>query len=197
MSENKINRILKHKRIIIIGLLALGLIILIMLTYILTYASNKPKPFSKDTNVKFTNKCEYFDLDLEAETVCLKSTSQDKSNIQFRATIKNLKTKLTDTKISFEVHSHWTTKTEVTETSLTSFNNGGTLTTSSEWTVEPKVSLNVNYPVRVLPLVSVKKPTIYAKVTYTRISVSNEKITESVYYKLTYSQYVNKNTVFK
>ena len=199
--KNTLNGIMKHKRIIVIGLLALGLIVLIMLTYILTYANNKPKPFKDDTNVKITNKCEYFTLTVVADSIKLNDKSNSKSSIELRAVIKELKStdvaKISDAKITFEAHTNWTTKTDATGSS-TSFNSGNTLTPGSEWNATSTLNLGINYPVKVMPLVKVKKPTIYAKVSYKRLSTAtNQTFEETVYYKFTYSQYVTSNTVFK
>ena len=200
--KNTINGIMKHKRIIVIGLLALGLIALIMLTYILTYVNNKPKPFKDDKNVKITNKCDYFTLNVVAESIKLKDANGGKGSIELRATIKELKStdvaKISDASVTFEAHTNWTTKTDVIG-SKTSFNSGNTLTPGSEWNASSTLNLGLNYPVKVMPLVKVKKPIIYAKVSYKRLStVTNQTYEENVYYKFTYSQYyVDGVTVLK
>ena len=204
--KESINKVLKHKRIIIVSLLAIGLIVMIMLIYILTYANNKPKPFSDDKNVKITNKCEYFDFTVFAEELDLKGID-GKPNMDVKGKITNLKEKISDVKVSFEVHTNWTTKTDVTESSV-SFNSGKTLnptttTIDSYYSDKSSIGLLVSYPVKVLPLVRVKNPTVYAKVTYTRTkpdSMHGEggTVTESVYYKICFSEYcVDDITVIK
>ena len=196
--KESINKLLKHKRIIIISLLAIGLIIMIMLIYILTYANNKPKPFSSDKNVKITNKCEYFDFTVLAEELDFKG-SDGKPSMDVKGKISNLKEKISDVKVSFEVHTNWTTKTDVTDSSTVSFSSGKTLnptstTIDSHYSDKQSISLLVSYPVKVIPLVRVKNPTIYAKVTYTRTkpdSMHGEggTVTESVYYKIGFNEY--------
>lgn len=201
--KNKINGFMKHKRIIIIGLLAVGFIFLILLVYILTYVNNKPKPFSGDANVKITNKCDDFTLSVVAESIKLNDKSNGKGNIELRATIRELKStgvaRISDARITFEAHSNWTTKTDISGSSV-SFNNGNTLTPGSEWSATSTLNLGINYPVKVMPLVKVKSPIIYAKVNYTRTpnSQSIASTQETVYYKLTYNQYyVDGVTVLK
>ena len=68
----KINNILKHKRIIFFSLVLFGLVLLIVLIYVLTYVNNKPKPFSTDEKVKITNKSDCFDFNIEAVKIALK-----------------------------------------------------------------------------------------------------------------------------
>lgn len=204
--KESINKLLKHKRIIIVSLLAIGLIVMIMLIYILTYANNKPKPFSNDKNVKITNKCEYFDFTVFAEELDLKGVD-GKPSMDVKGKITNLKEKISDVKVAFEVHSNWTTKTDVSESSV-SFNSGKTLnptttTIDSYYSDKSSIGLLVSYPVKVLPLVRVKNPTVYAKVTYTRTkpdSMHGEggTVTESVYYKIGFNEYCVKDiTVIK
>ena len=204
--KESINKLLKHKRIIIVSLLAIGLIIMIMLIYILTYANNKPKPFSSDKNVKITNKCDYFDFTVFAEELDLKGID-DKPSMDVKGKITNLKEKISDVKVSFEVHTNWTTKTDVSDSSV-SFNSGKTLNPTSSsvdayYSDIKTIGLLVKYPVKVIPLVRVKNPTVYAKVTYTRTkpdSMHGEggTVTESVYYKFNFSDYcVDDITVIK
>ena len=200
--KETINNVLKHKRIIIISLVLIGLIIMIMLVYILTYANNKPKYFTSDSNVKITNKCEYFDFTCVAEEIDLKGQNTSSSpQIKLKGKISNTKEKVSDVKVTFEVHTNWTTKTDVTGSEV-SFNDGKALpisTTTDYYTSNTTLSLKVAYPVKVMPLVRVKKPTIYAKVTYTRPTPASAKadagtVTETVYYKIAYSTYCTDTT---
>ena len=204
--KENINNILKHKRIIIVSLLAIGLIILIMLIYILTYANNKPKPFSNDKNVKITNKCEYFNFTVFAEELDFKGTD-GKPSMDVKGKITDLKEKISDVKVTYEVHTNWTTKTDVSATSA-NFSSGNTLnptstTIDSYYSDKLTLNLQVNYPVNVIPLVRIKNPTIYAKVTFNRTKPNSmygegETVTETVYYKFSFNEYYDKDiTIIK
>lgn len=191
--KETINNVMKHKRIIIFSLLIIGLFVLIMLIYILTYANNKPKAFTSDTKVKITNKCDYFDFTVVADEISLK----DNPKIKMKGKISNVDTdyKISDVNVKFEVHTNWTNKTDVTDSSTYKFNDGKTLTnhTSDYFSTSCSLGLKMAYPVKVIPFVKVKKPTVYAKVTYTRstpasvINPDGGSVTESVYYKISYS----------
>lgn len=194
--KDTVNNIMKHKRLIIISLLAAGIILMILLVYILTYVNNKPKPFASDSNVKITNKCDYFDFTVEAVTIQLKESSKgaNDAQIKYRGTITNVKEKVSNVKLSVEIHTNWTTKTDNTGSeasfTTTTLNNS----TSTYHTSDTTIKLGNGYPVKVMPLVRVKKPTIYAKVTFdvaTPASMHGESGTETltVYYKIPYSQY--------
>ena len=197
------NSIIKHKRTIIFSLIALGLIILIMLIYVLTYANNKPKAFKSDSNVKIKNKCEYFDLQIVAEEISLKSDPY----LKLKGIITNVKkeAKISNVTITFEAHTNWTSKTDATSSSEYSFYDKKTLIDpKSEYPSDVcKLSLNMAYPVTVLPLVKVKHPTVYAKVSYTRatpattINPSGGTTTEVVYYKVCYNDLFDGNTIVK
>ena len=195
--KESINNFLKHKRLIIVSLLAIGFIVLILLIYVLTYANNKPKPFASDSNVKITNKCDYFTFSVVAEEIDLKGSSDGKPSLDVKGKITNLSEKITNVTVSYEVHTNWTTKTDFTSSNSTNFNSGNALTpsTTSEYYSDLyTLNLSAKYPVKVMPLVRVKKPTLYAKVTYTRNkpdSMHGEggTVTESVYYKLSYNDY--------
>ena len=193
--KETVNNFLKHKRLIIISLLAIGLIVMIMLIYILTYANNKPKPFANDSKVKITNKCDYFDFTVEAVTIQLKDPNSNGGKIECRGKITNVKEKVSNVKMSVEVHTNWTTKTDVSAKDASFSTTTLTPSSSSEYlTSNTTLSLGVNYPYKVLPLVRVKKPTMYVKVTFNRTTPSSmrgggETVTETVYYKIPYSQY--------
>jgi len=190
--KNKINGFMKHKRLIIIGLIAVGFILLIFLTYILTYANNKPKPFKEDKHVKFTNKCNYFTFTVEADSIKLQDKNTGKGQIEITGKISSVQNgnSISNVTVTYELHTNWTTKTEVTGKSA-KFNDGNKLTPGVQngYTASTTFDLGINYPVKVLPLVKVKSPTIYAKVTFTRKNVNDESIQETIYYKFTYSQY--------
>ena len=191
--KESINNFLKHKRLIIISLVAIGLIVMIMLVYILTYTTNKPKAFTKDTNVKIKNKCDYFDFSVVADEVDLKG-NDGKPNLILKGKISNLKDNISNASVTFEVHTNWTTKTDVSNTSSVSFNSGKTITANTDetYSTQSTVNLSVSYPVKVIPLVRVKTPTVYAKVTFDRKTPEDmkgniETVTETVYYKFSYN----------
>ena len=174
---------------------------MVMLVYILTYANNKPKPFSSDTNVKIVKQCDYFDFTAVADEIDLKTNKK----LKVKGKITNVQTKLTDVKVTFEVHTNWTTKTDVTGSEC-KFNEGKAInpsTTTETYSTQSSLDLKVTYPVKVMPLVKVKKPILYAKVTYTRetpaTTISDRgTVTETVYYKISYSTYcVDGITVIK
>ncbi len=191
--KETINNVMKHKRIIIFSLIIIGLIILIMLVYILTYANNKPKAFTSDKNVKITNKCDYFDFTAVADEISLKENPK----IKLKGKISNVDTdyKISEVNVTFEVHTNWTNKTDVTDSSSYKFNDGKTLTnhTSDYYSTSCTLNLKQSYPVKVMPLVKVNKPTVYAKVSYTRTTPASAvdpdggKVTETVYYKICYN----------
>ena len=190
--KNKINGFMKHKRLIIIGLLAIGFILLIFLTYLLTYVNNKPKPFKDDKNVKITNKCNYFTFSIEADTINLNDKNKGKGEIEITGKVSNIQNgnSISNVTVNYELHTNWTSKTE-TNSQTATFNNGNKLTPGIQngYTTNTVFNLEVNYPIKVLPLVKVKAPIIYAKVTFTRKNVNDESIQETIYYKFTYSQY--------
>ncbi len=195
MSE-KMNNIMKHKRILFFGFILVGFIVLIFLIYILTYANNKPKPFKEDKGVKITNKCKHFKFNLVADTIQLKANGSSTPTIECRGKITSLGEKISNVTLSLEVHTNWTTKTDVSGGNNVSFNNGNKLNPGQNeyYSDTSKIKLGVNYPVRTLPLVTISKPTIYAKITYTRTTPESsagggEEVTETVYYKFSYSQY--------
>ncbi len=195
MSE-KMNNIMKHKRILFLGFILVGFIVLIFLVYILTYANNKPKPFKEDKGVKITNKCKYFKFNVVADTIQLKANGSTVPTIECRGKITELSEKISNVTMALEVHTNWTTKTDVTGSSAVSFKDGGKLNPGQNeyYSNTSTLKLGVNYPVRTLPLVTISKPTIYAKVTYTRTTPASsigdgEEVTETVYYKVTYSHY--------
>ena len=175
---------------------------MIMLIYILTYANNKPKPFAKDSKVKITNKCDYFDFTVEATTIQLKAAGSTNAQIEYRGKISNVKEKVSNVKMSVEIHTNWTTKTDVSASEASFSKDTLTPTSSSEdsyFTSEKTVNLGVSYPYKVMPLVRVKKPTMYVKVTFDRTKPSSMHgeggtVTETVYYKIAYSTYCTNTT---
>lgn len=198
-NEKKVSSLLKHKRIIIVSLVLIGLFLMILLTYVLTYVNNKPKPFKDDGKVKISNKCDYFTLDVVAEKISFDGT---KPQMDLRADMSNVKATLTNVSIQFEVNNYWTSKGNTTSSS-TSFNSGNKITPTTTTTYNASTTLNLNivYPIKVMPLVRVKHPTIFAKVTYERKlpdSMNGEggKVNEVVYYRFTYSDYCTNDTTF-
>lgn len=198
-SEKKVSSLLKHKRIIIASLLLIGLIVMIFLTYLLTYINNKPKPFKDDKNVKIVSKNNYFTLDVVAEKISFKG---DKPKIELRADLSNIKSTLSNVKIEYEVNNYWTSKGNATGSS-TSFNNGNKInpTTTTTYNATSTINLNITYPISVLPLVKVKHPTIFAKISYDRKlpdSMAGEggTVSEISYYRFTYSDYCTNDTTF-
>ena len=199
-NNKKINGFLKHKRIIIFSLVAIGLLLMIFLTYILTYANNKPKPFSDDDNVKVVKKCEYFDFNCVADEISLGKTSY----IKVFGEIRNVTQTLSDVEVTFEVRNNWTSKGEYTSDSAHKIASGEIIhpTKSSEEakvSATTKLSLNTVYPIKVLPLVKVSKPIIYAKVKYSRKLPDSREgkggfVEEIVYLKFTYNDYVTSST---
>lgn len=201
-NKAKANNILKHKRIIICSLLALGLIVLVALIYILTYANNKPKPFKDDSNVKISKNCKYFDFSLEAKKISFKGSNP---KISLYAEISGIKERdvFRDVKVSYEAANNWTDKGSATSTD-NSFNSGEDLrhsTLTSSYINETDLSLNQQYPIKVMPLVKVKHPIIYVKLTFMRktndsMQGSGSFVNEVVYLKYTYSDYCTNNTSF-
>lgn len=194
-NKEKINNFLKHKRLIIISLVAIGFIVLVFLVYLLTYVNNKPKPFASDSNVKITNKCEYFDFTVVADEIDLDgSNNSSKPTMSVKGQFTNVKEKLTNVTCTFEVHTNWTTKTDTTASDASVSGTLTPSTTSEYYTDKATISLLEKYPFRVMPLVKVNKPTLYVKITYTRqkpetITGETGTVTETVYYKLGYSNY--------
>ena len=202
-SDNKINKFLKHKRLIILGLIFIGFIVMVFLVYLLTYTNNKPKAFVDDKNVKITNKCDYFDFNIKTEHVKWKNGSTT-GEIKCQGEFNNVSQTLTDVSVKFEIHNNWTDKGDYTSDSEHKVNDGKSITSSTTtyYSANATIKLNIDYPIKVLPLVKVKKPTLYAKVTYTRkkpdsIKGSGDTITESVYYRFSFNQYVDNDTDVK
>ena len=205
-NEKKINAFFKHKRLIIIGLVLIGLIVMIILTYILTYTSNLPKAFKEDKANKELNivkKCDYFKFDCVATDIHLTKDSKS-PYIKVVGEISNVTETITNVTVKFEMHNKWTSKDSYTSDSDHKFNSGNPIsatTTSTFESTSANMTLTNSYPLKVLPLVRVKSPIIYAKVTYTRKLPDSAKgkggnITEVVFYTFTYNDYVTSRTVF-
>lgn len=192
----------KYKLFIFAGLVLVGLIIMIMLIYVLTYANNKPKAFKSDSKVKITNKSDYFTLTLYASKI-----DWNKS-MTIEASLSNFnRANLKDVSITYELHSNWTSKGDYTSDSAHKFNSGNVIykTTSSETSYEASATLTFPnaYPIKVLPFVKVKHPTLFAKVSYKRKLPATQSgdpgysSEEYVYYSFSFSDYVDTTkTVF-
>ena len=200
MAEKRINNFLKHKRLIVIGLVIIGLFIMVILTYVLTYATNRPKAFKDDKRDKDVKKC--FDFNLYASEVSLKKVTGKSQYLKLTSEITNVTETIFDVSVKYELHSNWTSKGDYTPSSDYKFNSGDTITKGTK-SIFPSTSATINlnnpYPIKVLPLVRVKAPTVYAKVTYSRklsddMYGKGETVTESVYFTYTYSQYVSNRT---
>lgn len=202
-NEKKINKFLKHKRLIIIGLILIGLMVMIFLTYIMTYASNKPKAFKNDTideETTVVKKNDYFKFNCRASSM---SINKDSGYIELVGEISNVTQTISSVSVKYEIHNNWTSKGSYTSDSEHKFNSGNTIpvTNTSTFPVTTKINLKVKYPINVLPLVRVKHPIVYAKVSYSRKLPDTTKgkggtVNEVCYYTFTYSDYVNGNTVF-
>ena len=198
----KINNFLKHKRIIFCSLIFIGLIVMIFLIYILTYANNKPKPFKDDENVKITNKCDYFTFKCVAKTMDINNKSNPTMEID--SEISNITTTVKNVHVYYEVHNNWTSAGYYKDSNGKEIESGNALTptTTKTYIETTTLSLPTAYPIKALPLVRVKHPILYAKITFDRKlpDSSNGQTayrTETVYYKITYSTYVDNTTVFK
>ena len=202
-SENKINNFLKHKRLIIIGLILIGLMVMIFLTYILTYTSNKPKAFKNDTldaDTIVVKKVDCFKFSCRAKSMSINKSS---SYIELEGEISNVTQSISNVSVKYEIHNKWTSKGSYTSDSEHKINSGNTIpvTSTTTFPVVTKISLNTKYPIKVLPLVSVKSPIVYAKVSYSRKLPDSTKgkggtVNEVCYYTFTYDDYVNGDTVF-
>ena len=172
---------------------------MILLTYILTYASNKPKGFKDDKldeNVTVVKKCDYFKFECVADEINLK---KDNSYIKLIGEISNVTQTITDVSVKFEVHNNWTKKGSYTSDSDHKINSGNNITPTTKTTYETtstKISLNTKYPIKVLPLIRVNSPIVFAKVSYSRkvpdsMNGKGGYVQEVVYYRFTYSDYVS------
>lgn len=202
MGTSKINNLVKHKRIIIIGLVFIGFIVMIFSMYILTYVNNKPVIFGSKDN-KISKKCEYFDFNILTSSITYKSGSSTGS-IKCKGVISNLDTDITNVSAQFELHTNWTKDTDYTSSTTYSFNSGNKLKedTTTQYLTDKEVSLQLNcdYPKKVLPFVKVKQPTIYVKLTYTRLkptTLSEADRTETIYLKIPFSEYCSSSTIIK
>lgn len=203
MAEKKINSFLKHKRLIFIGLILIGLLVMILLTYVLTYTTNKPKGFKDDKldeHVTVVKKCDYFKFNCVAEEIGL---AKDNSYLKLVGEISNVTNTISDVTVTFEVHNNWTKKGAYTSDSEHKINSGNKIkptTTTTYSTTSTKISLNTKYPIKVLPLVRVNNPIVFAKVSYSRelpesMAGKGSYVQEVVYYSFTYNEYVSSRTV--
>lgn len=175
---------------------------MIFLTYILTYANNKPKAFKDDKNVKIVKKCDYFDFDCYASEISFQKGNGKTQYIKLVSEISNTTQKISNVTVKYEIHNNWTSKGDYTSDSDHKFNSGNDIpktTTTTFQSATASINLTNPYPIKVLPLVRVKNPTVYAKVTYTRklpdsMAGEGKTVTESVYFSFTYSKYVDGRT---
>lgn len=194
MGKIKMKNVLKHKRVIIFSLLAMGFIILIICIYALTYIDNKPVVFdNKDAKIISPEKIKLFDMEVTATGITYKNGESD-GTIKYYAEITNLSENLNNVSVEFNLNTNW--KNTLTKGSTYKFNSGNTLKTSvlSYPTSTASTSLKYKYPIRVLPFVKIKNPSIYAKVTYTRTAsfIPDELKTETIYVVYNFSDYYDK-----
>ena len=143
--------------------------------------------------------CDYFDFTVEAVTIQLKESSKGAKDakIKYRGTITNVKEKVSNVKMNIEIHTNWTTKTDNSGSEISFTSSTLTPTSSSVdayHTSDTTIKLDQGYPVKVMPLVRVKKPIMYAKVTFevnkpSSMHGDGGTETKTVYYKIPYSQY--------
>lgn len=203
MGKSKINDFMKHKRLIIIGLILIGFLILIITFYMLTFINNKPVLFGDKKN-KVSKSSKYFDFTVIASEIKLKNDSVNGS-IKCSGVISNLKEDIKNVSVEFEVHTNWTNETDYANTKTFKIESGNTLksSTTTQYVSDTcTLQIDDDYPYKVkgVPFVKINHPTIYAKVTYTRVkptSLSEEDRTETLYFKIPYSEYCTDVTPVK
>ena len=150
----------------------------------------------EDENVTVVKKCDYFKFECVADEINLK---KDNSYIKLIGEISNVTQTITDVSVKFEVHNNWTKKGSYTSDSDHKINSGNNITPTTKTTYETtstKISLNTKYPIKVLPLIRVNSPIVFAKVSYSRkvpdsMNGKGGYVQEVVYYRFTYSDYVS------
>lgn len=96
---------------------------MIFLTYIMTYASNKPKAFKNDTideETTVVKKNDYFKFNCRASSM---SINKDSGYIELVGEISNVTQTISSVSVKYEIHNNWTSKGSYTSDSEHKFNN--------------------------------------------------------------------------
>lgn len=180
-NKNGSKRHLNYLMIFMIVLISF-LFLCIPISYLVCYQTHTNHASfgeSKQIKLKISEKVEDFDLDFQFKSYVEASYSTDKDEeddhdhkhveagkIRVGITVSNFKTNVSSLKIKYDLGSDWAA---VSATSADhKINNGNKILSASDpkYTSTHIITCNTVFPLKSVPLVSVKNPTIYVRVSY-------------------------------
>lgn len=179
-NKNGSKRHLNYLMIFMIILISF-LLLCIPISYLVCYQTHTDHASfgeSKQIKLKISEKVEDFDLDFQFKSYveASYSTEDEKDEhdhkhveagkIRVGITVSNFKTNVSNLKIKYDLGSDWAT---VSATSADhKINNGKKILSASDpkYTSTHIITCNTVFPLKSVPLVSVKNPTIYVRVSY-------------------------------